>query len=462
MKIFVVCLLLESIKSKTMKNIKLLICLFAILSCHGFVQAQRSGTVLLQNVTLIDGTGSAPQKNVDIIIKDDRIIKIGHKISESVSDKIDLKGKTVIPSLISAHTHVGTLKGNTSNAENYTRENILRQLKKYQDYGINSVLAMGTDRPMLFESGLRDSTVAGLLPGARYFSAGYGFNTPDPSPGSWMNLLLRPENPAEVPDMIKRLASIKPTVIKMWVDDHGAKSGKMKPEIYKAIIQEAHKKNIKVAAHLFYVNDALELTKAGLDIMAHSIRDKEVSAELLQEMKKRNVIYIPTLSLDHYAYIYADLPAWMHEDFFKLSLEPGVWEMVSDKAYQDKIRNAPEYVKNKEASGIALVNLKKIFDAGITIALGTDSGAFPIRPQGFSEHYDMELMVKSGISPVQVIKIATANAATALGIEKDFGTVIAGKKADLLVLDSNPENDIKNTRRIFAVWKDGKQVSKGN
>ena len=445
-----------------MKNINSLICLFAMLFCHELVQAQGLGTILLQNVTLIDGTGSAPQKNMDILIKDDRIVKIGSKISESVSNKIDLKGKTVIPSLISAHTHVGTLKGNTSNADNYTRENILRQLKKYQDYGVNSVLVMGTDRPMLFESGLRDSTVAGLLPGARYFSAGYGFNTPDPSPGSWMNLLLRPENLSEVPEMIEKLALVKPTAIKMWVDDHGAKSGKMKPEIYKAIIQESHKKNIKVAAHLFYADDALELTKAGLDIMAHSIRDKEVSVALLEEMKKKKVIYIPTLSLDHYAYIYADRPAWMQEDFFKLSLEPGVWEMVSDKAYQDKIRNAPEYAKNKEASRIALINLKKICDAGIIIALGTDSGAFPIRPQGFSEHYDMELMVKSGISPVQVIKMATANAATALGIEKDYGTVMAGKKADLLVLEASPENDIKNTRKIFAVWKDGKQVNKGN
>ncbi|TDE17468.1 amidohydrolase family protein [Dyadobacter psychrotolerans] len=425
-----------------------------------FSFAQRK-PILLKNVTLVDGSGTASRQGLDILIKNDRIAQIGNGISGNAFTTINLSGKTVMPSLISAHTHVGTLKGNTSNAENYTRGNVLRQLKQYQDYGINSVLVMGTDRPMLFETGLRDSTVAGLLPGARLFSAGYGFNTPDPSPGSWMNLLFRPETADEVPAMIEMLALNKPTVVKMWVDDHGAKSGKMKPEIYQAIIREAHKRNIRVAAHLFYVDDALALTQAGLDVMAHSIRDREVTDELLKEMKAKNVIYIPTLSLDHYAYIYADNPAWIQDDFFKSSLEPGVWEMITDKTYQDKIRNAPEYTKNKEAAKVAMINLKKIADAGITVALGTDSGAFPIRPQGFSEHYDLELMVQSGISPVKAIRAGTANAAKALGIDADFGTIVVGKKADFVILEANPESNIKNTRKIHSVWKDGKEVSKG-
>ena len=427
--------------------------LFSLWLGVGFAQE----TVLIQNVNLIDGTGKPAQKSVDVLIEGNRISKIGKALKSKDAKKYDMKGKTMIPSFISAHTHVGTLKGITSNAENYTRENILRQLKHYQTYGINSVLVMGTDRPLIFENGLRDSTVAGLLPGARLFSAGYGFNVPDPNPGSWMNLLLRPENPEQVPAMMNKLAAVKPTTVKMWVDDHGGKAAKMKPEVYSKIISEAHKNNISVTAHLFYVEDAKKLVSAGLDVIGHSIRDKEVDGELLKLMKEKNVIYIPTLTLDHYAYIYADQPEWINSQYFRQSLEPGVLEMISDKSYQEKLKNSPDYQKNKEAARNGLTNLKKVFDAGITVALGTDSGAFPIRPQGFSEHYEMELMVQAGVKPLDVIRISTLNAARVLRIEKDYGSIETGKKADFLILPGDPLADILNTRKIESVWKDGKQ-----
>ncbi|WP_082489340.1 amidohydrolase family protein [Dyadobacter sp. Leaf189] len=419
----------------------------------------QSGSKLMKNVTLIDGTGAAPRKNVDILIEGKRIKMIGTNIKAAADTTITLTGQTVVPSFICAHAHIGTLKGTTSNAENYTRDNILNQLQKYQDYGVGAVLVMGTDRPLIF-NGLRDSTVAGQLPGARLFSAGYGFNTPDPNPGSWMNLLQRPATPEEVPAMVEKVAALKPTVLKMWVDDHGG-GQKMKPEIYKAIISEAHKRNIRVAAHLFYAEDASTLVDAGLDIIAHSIRDKEVDQPLLTKMKQKNVIYIPTLTLDEYQFAYAGTPGWLNDPFFKNSLEPGVFEMITDKAYGEKIRNSPEYARNMEANKIAMRNLQKIANAGITVALGTDSGAFPVRTQGFTEHLEMEMMVESGLSPMQVITAGTRNAARALQIDKDYGTLETGKVADLIVLGGDPTQDIRNTRKINAVWKEGKMASKG-
>ncbi len=421
---------------------------------------QGTTPILLKNVSLIDGTGSAPGPQTDILIRGENIESIGKGIKSAGAREIDLKGKTVIPALISAHAHVGTLKGTTSTAENYTRENILRHLKKYQDYGVGAVLVMGTDRPLIFENGLRDSTVAGQLPGARMFSAGYGFNTPANSPASWMNLLLRPETPEDVPAMMEKLAQVKPDVVKMWVDDHGG-GMKMKPEIYQAIIREAHKRHIRVAAHLFYAEDARLLTEAGIDIIAHSIRDKEVDADLLKKMKEKNLIYIPTLSLDEYQFVYAGKPDWVTDEFFKKSLEPGVFEMITDPGYGEKIKNAPEYSQNMAAFKTALKNLKKIYDAGITVALGTDSGAFPVRTQGFTEHLEMELMVQAGLTPLQAITVSTRNAAKAIRIDNEYGTIEKGKKADLIILDADPVKDIKNTRKISAVWKNGKEVSRG-
>ncbi|NIJ53728.1 amidohydrolase family protein [Dyadobacter arcticus] len=439
----------------------LVFCLTVNILFLGITQSfsQTPTRVILKHATLIDGTGGPSKQNMDILIENGLISAIDKEIKANGVREVDMKGKTVMPSLICAHAHVGTLKGNAASAEYYTRENILRQLKKYQDYGVGSVLAMGTDRPLIF-NGFRDSTVAGLLPGARLFSAGYGFNVPDPKPGSWMNLLLRPATPEDVPVLMEQLAAVKPDVVKMWVDDHGG-AQKMKPEIYNAIIREAHRRNIRVAAHLFYMEDARTLVEAGLDIIAHSIRDKEVDADLLSKMKQKDVIYIPTLSLDEYQFVYAGNVDWINDVFFKASLEPGVYEMITEKGYAEKIRNSPDYERNLAAHKIGMLNLKKIFDAGITVALGTDSGAFPIRTQGFTEHLEMELMVQAGLTPIQAISVSTQNAAKALKVDRDYGTLEKGKKADLIILGSNPEKDIKNTRSIEAVWKDGIEVSKG-
>lgn len=423
-------------------------------------QAEQNDLILLKNVNLIDGTGSPSNSDVNILIKNGILESIKRGLKEPAATQIDLKGKTIIPAIISAHTHIGTLKGNTSTAENYTRENILRHLKRYQDYGVNTILTMGTDRPLIF-NGFIDSTQAGLLPGARLYSAGYGFNTPESSPASWMNLLLRPTAADQVPGLMADLAKVKPTVVKMWVDDHGGKAEKIKPEIYKAIIAEAHKKGIPVASHLYNLEDARSLTESGLDIMAHSIRDKEIDDHLLKKMKDHGVAYIPTLSLDEFAYIYSRKPDWVEEPFFKASLEPGVYEMIVSEKYQNQVKNSPDFERNMKGFKIALTNVKKIHDAGILVALGTDSGAFPIRAQGFSEHLELELLVQAGLTPLQAIKAATKNAATVLKIDKQFGTLEKGKAADFIVLTASPEKEIRNTRNIESVWKDGKEVSKG-
>lgn len=425
--------------------------------------AGQGNTVLLKNVTLIDGTGAAPKQQMSILIKDGQIEKIakGNLIESSNYRVVDLSGKTIMPALICAHAHIGVLQGDAISAENYTRENIIHQLKRYEQYGVGAVLCMGTDRPLIFH-GLLDSSQAGLLPGARFYSAGYGFSTPGGPPGgSWTDHLFRPSTSAQVPAEIDSLAVLHPTVVKIWVDDFGGHSEKMKPSIYQAIIREAHKHGLRVAAHLYYLEDARRLVDAGLDIIAHSIRDQVIDNELLKKMKEKGVIYIPTLTRDEFTYIYADKPGWMDDAFFKASLEPGVYEMISSKPYQDRVMNSPDYEANKHAVEIAMKNLKKIYDAGILVALGTDSGAEPARAQGFAEQLELELMVESGLTPLQAIQVGTKNAAICLKINKSQGTLEPGKKADFIVLSDNPGKDIKNSRKIVSVWKNGLEVNQG-
>lgn len=155
--------------------------------------------ILLKEVTLIDGNGGKPVENTDVLIEGETIAAIGKNLNTSGARVINLKGKTIMPALISSHVHVGVIKGNEGSGKFYTRDNILSQLKKYQAYGLSNLLAMGSDRPLLFETGLRDSSVNGLLPGARMYSAGYGFNVPDASvsPESFLAIYIARPQPAK-------------------------------------------------------------------------------------------------------------------------------------------------------------------------------------------------------------------------------------------------------------------------
>ncbi|SKC96324.1 Imidazolonepropionase [Chitinophaga ginsengisegetis] len=440
-----------------MKNYLLL--LLALFPLAAFQPTPPVKAILLKDVTLIDGNGGAPAEHTDILIKDGKIAATGRNIPAGGATVIDGKGKTVMPAITSSHVHIGMMKGNDNNSDPYTRENILSQLKKYADYGITNILVMGSDQPMLFTSGLRDSSVNGLLPGARLFSAGYGFAAAQGGPP--MKYVYHPATVTQAIAQLDSVSLVKPTVIKMWVDDFGGSTPKMDPAIYKALITRAHARHIPVASHLYYLADAKSLVASGLDIIAHSIRDQEIDAALLQQMKAKGIIYIPTLSLDEYAYIYARKPEWINDPFFKASLEPGVYEMITSPAYQDKLKNSPSYQRNLHAFETAMKNVKRIADAGIIVALGTDSGAQPVRTQGFSEHLEMELLVQAGLTPLQAITIATKNAAAALKIDRHYGTIEKGKTADLIILDANPAQDIKNTRKIAAVYKAGEEVSKG-
>lgn len=445
-----------------MKKLSFLVLLTMI--SLAFKPADDPETTLYTHVTLIDGKGGKPQENTDILVKGNTIAAIGKNLKAGGARVVDLKGKTVIPGLISDHVHVGLIHGPDDHTNPYTRDKIVSQLKKYESYGVTNIMVMGTDRPLMFDQGIRDSSVAELLPGTRLHSAGYGFGMPEGAPPVEMGMInvFRPSSPVQVPAAFDTLVKVKPDMIKMWIDDFGGKyKAKMPAAMSAAIISEAHKRGLRAAAHVFYLSDARQLVNQGLDIIAHSIRDSVIDDALLQQMKARNVVYIPTLSLDEYAYIYARKPDWINDPFFKVSLEPGVYELITSEKYQNDLKNSPAYAKNMAAYNIALKNLKRIYDAGILVCLGTDSGAMMLRAQGFSEHLELELMVQAGLTPMQALTVATKNSSEMLRVDQQFGTLEKGKVADFIILNANPASNIKNTRSISAVYKSGKEVSKG-
>lgn len=444
------------------KNLLLAVIAWFAVSCfiskHQDENETTNQKILFKNATLIKGDGSAALKS-DVYIEDGKIAETGSNLSKDGVSIVDLEGKTMMPAIISTHVHVGVVKDTTASGRNYDRENILRQLRKYANYGILNVQVLGTDRPLLFQNGLYDSIKNGLLDGARMLSAGYGFNSPQTNvdTSSPQGKVFRPATVAQVPAELDSLAALNIKIVKMWVDDFNKTVPKVDSIIYHAIITEAHKRNMRVAAHVYYLADARQLVADGVDILAHSIRDSIVDDAFLADMKAKNVIYVPTLSLDKFAYVYAGDPEWINDPFFKASLERGTYEMITSANYKSNTKNSPAYARNENGFKTAMTNLKKIFDAGIRVALGTDSGAFPVRAQGFAEHMEMQLLTEAGLTPLQAIMIATRNAADALELN-DYGTIETGKVADLLILDGDPSIDIKNTRKIFAVYKSGAKI----
>ncbi|HYI77626.1 MAG TPA: amidohydrolase family protein [Chryseolinea sp.] len=416
--------------------------------------------VLLKNVAVIDGSGQPAHKNVNVLLTDGKIVSISKTAVESDARVIDLSGKTIMPLLTNVHGHLGMSKGTTIGPESFTREQITKELQRYQSYGVGTVVSMGMDKELIFS--IRDDSRSGKLAGALVYTAGYGFRSPlkSGSQETGMEKIFRPTTPDQAIANVRQLAELKVDMIKIWVDDQGGTVEKIQPEVYKAIIKEAHKFGIRVAAHLFYLEDAHALLDAGVDIFAHSVRDKEVDDALITKMKSKAIIYIPTLTRDAYEFFYGKEQPWLNDPFFKSSLERGVYEMITNQEYKDRINNNSRYKNNIAAYNMALKNLKKLHDGGVLVVMGTDSGAQPVRAQGFSEHLELQLMVDAGLTPLQAITVSTRNASNALKL-KDQGVLAPGMRADFMILNSNPENDIKATQSIQAVWKNGIEVSNG-
>jgi imidazolonepropionase-like amidohydrolase len=429
--------------------------LVALVACPTIgAQAQ----TVLKGARLIDGTGRPAIENSVLVIDGDHIIAAGKVGTVSIPNGAavkDVSGKTIIPALINLHGHLGlSSNGADSAAGHYTEENVLKQLNTYLSYGVGTVASFGQDEDAIYK--IRDAQRAGNLNGARLYTAGHGFleYTGKSSPDDHR---YRPQTPDEARGEVRELAAHHPDYIKMWVDDNLGHGVKIKPEIYQAIIDEAHKQHIRVFAHEFYLGDAKALLAAGIDGFAHSIRDQAVDSEVIAAMKARGVFLIPTLVRDEVLFAYADNLKWLDDPFFHAGFDPAAIAMVRSPENVEKTHKDPDIAKYRAGLEMAKKNLKALSDAGVKIAFGTDSGV-PTRFSGYFEHRELQLMVEAGLTPLQAISAATGTNAEILGGAKQFGTLQPGRRADFLVLDANPLNDIHNTEKLSAVWQSGKVV----
>jgi imidazolonepropionase-like amidohydrolase len=417
---------------------------------------------VMPDVTIIDGTGKAAVPHQTLVLDGGTVSEILPTSTVpkrlAVARIIHYEDRTVLPALINAHGHLGITDGMTSKPENYTERNVKRQLLQYEAYGVTTVMALGLNKDLVY--GLRERQRQGIFPGATILTAGRGIGVPAGVPG--MNVgpdqLYRPKTVGEARRAVREMAAYHPNLIKIWVDDNFGQSPKPNMQVEAAVIDEAHREGLRVAAHIFYLADAKALLRDGVDILAHSVRDKEVDSEFIQLMKRRRAYYIPTLDLEEAFFIYADQPQWLRSPFFVRGLQPSVKEMLLSPAYVARLKADPATEKHRQFLKTAEHNVKAVLDAGIPVGFGTDSGAMPTRIQGFAEHRELQLLVDAGFTPLQALHSATGVNAKMLEINSKTGTIEAGKSADLIVLDADPISDINNTGKILAIFHNGLQV----
>ena len=427
-------------------------CLLFTAACSRQTQPPAGTAILFSGARLITGEASAPIENSYFIIDKGKFTAVGNAnagdgfaLSTPLAARVDLTGKTVMPALVDTHTHLGwaIIKTGRIDKDSYSKDNLIDHLHRLAYYGVAATQSMGID-PGETPYEVRANPVPDA---ALFHTAGRGMGRPNAGPGQpyWKPVAYAIDSEADGRKAVQELADKKVDWVKIWVDDRNGTVPKLTPPLYRAIIDEAHKHDLRVVAHIYYLADAKELLRAGIDGFAHGVRDKDIDDEFMKLIKERpNVFVIPNLP---------DIgtglqdPAWLAE-----TVPASEIKKLTD-AFQN--RSPADVKKANDFFGVQARNLKKLNDAGVRIGFGTDSGT----TVGWTDHEEMADMVTAGVLPAQVITAATKTSAGILKMDQ-LGTVAVGKSADFIVLDANPLDNITNSRKIAQVYLRGKEVDR--
>ena len=399
------------------------------------------GTVAFVGATIIDGTDAAPLEDGAIVITDGRIQTVGSRSDVTLpqgAEVIDVAGKYIMPGLINAHGHVGATIGLNGNG-GYTRANLLRQLSLYARYGVTAVNSLGGDFGQGFR--LRDEQFNSDLNRARIYVAGS---------------VVVGDSEEAIRNEVNRNADVGANFIKVRIDDNLGATQKMSRPLFEALVDQAHRRRLPVAVHLYYLDDAKFMLRTEADIIAHSVRDLPVDSEFIDMMMASDTCYIPTLTREVSTYVYESIPDFFEDPYFLKEVEPAILEQLSSPERMSQVAGSRSAQTYKAQLPTAMDNVGTLHGQGIRIAMGTDTGP-PARFQGYFEHMEMHMMVDAGLSPHDAIRASTGVAADCIGMG-DIGTLEPGKWGDFSILTEDPVSDIRNSQSIESVYIAGNLV----
>jgi imidazolonepropionase-like amidohydrolase len=399
--------------------------LIVIAASAATVVGQAPATVtVFEGARVIVGDARAPIENASFVVNGSRFVTVGRTgdvRAPADATRVNLAGKTVMPAIVDTHTHLSQ-----------TREALNDDLRRRAYFGVGAAMSLGQDTTdASFQ--VRSQTMPGT---ARFFTAGRGITAPEPGRTTapyWVTTT------AEARKAVQEDAAKKVDIIKIWVDDRMGTVKKLSPELYAAVIDEAHKHRLRVIAHIYTLDDAKATLRAGVDAFAHGVRDKELDDEFMTLVKQRpNLVLGPNMP---------DRGVVANIEWLRSSLSAADFETL-----QTGNTNRPDA---QAFWGIQARNLAKMNAARVRIVVGTD-GNTPYAP-----HFEMADMVAAGMTPMQVIVAATSSGAQFLRMA-DAGTIEPSKSADFIVLDANPLDDITNTRKISSVYLRGARVDRSS
>ena len=439
--------------------------------------AQVGNATLYEGATLILGDDSAPIQNSAFVVQDGRFLQVGTSGQVRVpagANRVDLTGKTVMPALVDTHVHAGLLQREGWLNWEAQRQGLITELHQHAYAGIAVVGTPGHSTEPHFQiraeyhpnasrvllSGRGAKVPLGHHPETiRRHEAGLAsrFEEVQADVEVWIH------NERQARLYVQERAADRVDHIKLWVDDRLGTELLMSPEIYSIIIDEAHKRDIPVYTHIWWLRDAKGVVRAGTDMLAHPVRSDSIDAEFVQLMQDHGTVQQTNFQLPwQYTMTLADAETTWEDPLF-LEME-GVERA---RAWRERAANGPRPrthegqapdVDALELNSLIyrriVYNHRSLHDAGVRIALGTENGLF-------GSHKALELLVDDvGLTPIQAITVATRNSADALGLLHELGTVETGKTASFLVLNANPADNITNTRRIDDVYLKGHRVDR--
>ena len=449
----------------------------AIAARGASAQAPTTTATAYEGARLIAGDGTVIDDSA-FVVENGHFAAAGRRGAVAVpagAVRVDLAGKTVMPTLVDLHGHFGfqNVAAGTMSKDTFTRDNLVDHLERLAFHGVGAVVGVGdlVDRSDMHggRTGWGDTVVRvrdEVIPGAALFkTAGAGMAWPgagaqgDPSR---VDVAYPVTTPQEARAAVQDYVRIKPVFIKIWVDDRGGRIKTLTPPLYGAILDEAHRFGVPVAVHNVRQADAKELIRDGVEGFMHvPVREGEVADDELVGLIKDRVArgdrprMWMTLSL---------ITAWLnttgggHPDLLDDPLLAATYAPAQIEKYwgEPLRRMTPERLARARASFQSdAVSAMRVRAAGIRVVGGTDTGQsrFLI---GYFNHIDLESMVAAGMTPLEAITAATRDGADIAGF--NTGLVAAGRNADFMVLDADPVTNIGNTRRIARVFLRGEEV----
>jgi imidazolonepropionase-like amidohydrolase len=405
-------------------------------------QPARAGAIAIVGARLVDGTGNQPVDDSVIVIAGDRIQAAGPRARVQVpagATVIDAKGKVLIPGLVDVHCHI-----------NQPAEDMKRYWLAQLRWGVTTMRSAGNDKPETVP--LFRQTRDGTLLAPRAYTAGQGFSVSGPYPGA---PTFKPTTPEEARDNVRNLKAQNVDLIKIWMTNP-----KFPPEVITAIVDEGRKQEIPIVAHVTDVASLHQLADQGVTDFLHTPTDQPVTPELVAYAKAKKLSFAPTLANGEARWFYYEHPDILNMPMLQAALYPRGRQMLADPERKRETLSAPDLAQRKARLREVYPFIKAMADAGVRIAVGTDCGAeaSQVTPFGHATHRELQMYVEAGMPPLAAIRAATLDAARVIthSEDPDYGSIQAGKAADLVLLDADPIADINNTIKINRVMRAGR------